>query len=406
MLRTCFVLFLSILVASCTQQGTGRQVSPFDNYIDTMSTQPDNTQTVMVDQKNVQQQTSTLSQGANGKIAILLPLTGAQSAIGQSMLNAAQMALFDINDNGFELLTFDTKGTTNGATESVNQAAAEGAKLIIGPLLADNVRAAGMAAGRYNLQVIGFTTDSSVIGGNVMTLGILPFDQGKRMAQYASKAGLNRVAIITTNNSYARSVISAFEAEATRQNITITDKLALRTQNDSARTVQILKANEANYDAIFMPIGDPQLSVITRALAEQNLSPTTKPWLGAGLWDDAAIRTNPYISGAKYTAPSSNQRNAFERQYKSVYGQSSHRLASLAYDATALSAILLKQNNQTISRQSVMNPNGFAGTDGIFRFLSNGAPERGLAIHQIGSGGRTTIIDRAPSSFQSQVGMR
>jgi len=331
---------------------------------------------------------------ANGKTAILLPLSGPQAQIGQSMLNAAQLALFDVNDPGFELLPFDTQGTISGTTQAVNDASAQGVKLILGPLLANNVAAAGRAARAANLQVIGFTTDSTKVSGNISTLGILPFDQGNRMAQYARKAGLNRIAIINPNTAYSRTVISAFENKARGLGIQIIVKTS------PSNAVQTLSARQGTFDAIFMPIGNPQLTTLSRALTQNGMASNVIPWLGVGLWDDNSIQANPAMRNAVYSAPTRIQRINFERQYQSTYGTKPQRLASLAYDATALSIVLLRQNNRFIGRNAIMNPNGFAGIDGIFRFQNNGLAERGMAVHRITGRGQTTIIDQAPSSFQ------
>jgi hypothetical protein len=153
-----------------------------------------------------------------------------------------------------------------------------------------------------------------------------------------------------------------------------------------------------------MPFGNPRLALMARALAENNLGTNTKTWVGAGLWDDKSIQSNPLMRNAVYAAPSPQQRINFEQKYRTTYGENPHRLASLVYDATALSVALLRQNNQYIGRQSIMNPNGFAGIDGIFRFLPNGMAERGLAIHRIMDAGRTSIVDQAPRSFLTNVG--
>jgi len=404
MLRTYFIICFCFVLTSCAQQGGGRQASPFEDYVPgTMPVATSGTQTVMVD-GHMQQNTQTMAPTQStftGKVALLLPLSGAQAAVGQSMLNAAQMALFDMRESGFELMPFDTQGTRTGTVNAVQQAANQQAKIILGPLLADNVQAAGQAARRHRLQVIGFTTDQTKVGGNTMTLGILPGGQGKRIAQHAGTAGLNRIAIITSNDAYARSVITAFELEAAQQGIQIVDRQALRTDADASRIAQILSGQRDTFDAIFMPIGNPRLSLMARALAENSLGTNVTTWLGAGLWDDPAIRANPLMRNALYAAPSTQQRLNFESNYQGLYDQNPHRLASLAYDATALSIILLRQNNRFIDRRAVMNPNGFSGIDGIFRFLPNGMAERGLAVHRISDSGRTAIIDQAPNNFIS-----
>ena len=402
MLRTHFILVFLFLLAACSMQD-GQQLSPFEDYRPGADYGAIDGQTIGVDGMG-EHSSLTLDQPlqrpmTSGKVAILLPLSGQNAEIGQAMLNAAQMALFDVNDGGFELLPFDTEGTRSGTSRAVDNAAAQSARLILGPLVADNVQTAGITARQYDLQVIGFTTDSTKIGGNVMTLGILPNDQGKRMAQYAARNALNRIAVITTNDSYARAVISAFEDEIRQNNVSVVEKQALRSAADAARIAQLLASKADQFDAIFMPIGNPHLANMARSLAENQLGTNVKPWLGAGLWDDSTIQSNPLMRNAVYAAPSPQQREAFERQYRAIYGGNPHRLASLAYDATALSIVLLRQNSGIISRTSLMNANGFSGIDGIFRFQPNGLAERGLAIHQIAGTNRTNVIDPAPDSF-------
>ena len=390
MVRTYFVLFALVLLGACAPQNRGMQSSPFEPYA--RGTGDGNMMPVARDQNQMFQPQATAT--ANGKVAILLPLSGPQAQIGQSMLNAAQLALFDVNDAGFELLPFDTQGTTSGTTRAVNDASAQGVKLILGPLLANNVVAAGRAARTANLQVIGFTTDATKVSGNISTLGILPLDQGNRMAQYARKAGLSRIAIIDPNTAYSRTVISAFENKARRLGI----QIAAKTSPSNA--IQTLSARQGAFDAIFLPVGNPQLTGLSRALSQNGMASNIVPWLGVGLWDDNSIQANPAMRNAIYSAPTRVQRTNFERQYQSAYGSKPQRLASLAYDATALSIVLLRQNNRFIDRNAIMNPNGFTGIDGIFRFQNNGLAERGMAVHRITGRGQTTIIDQAPSSFQ------
>jgi hypothetical protein len=70
---------------------------------------------------------------------------------------------------------------------------------------------------------------------------------------------------------------------------------------------------------------------------------------------------------------------------------------TLAYDATALAALLAK-GGSNFSRAALTNPNGFAGVDGIFRLREDGTVQRGLAIDQVTpEGGR--LLDPAPATF-------
>jgi hypothetical protein len=88
------------------------------------------------------------------------------------------------------------------------------------------------------------------------------------------------------------------------------------------------------------------------------------------------------------------------RRYRSVYGQQPPAIATLVYDATALAAVLARaQNGPDFSAQAISNPNGFAGTAGIFRFRPDGMAERGLAVLEVQRDG-FRVVSPAPEDFR------
>lgn len=98
-------------------------------------------------------------------------------------------------------------------------------------------------------------------------------------------------------------------------------------------------------------------------------------------------------------------RKKFEDKYSQTYGQKPPRLSSMAYDATALAAVLARTGFQqagrpAFDRAALTNPNGFAGMDGIFRFGTDNLVERGLAVLEIRHR-RIVEIDPAPKTFQT-----
>ncbi|PCI01194.1 MAG: penicillin-binding protein activator [Alphaproteobacteria bacterium] len=412
-MRTSFmtlVILTALTVSACIPTNRDRRVesnSPFDPYNQTIITDGQTFKTMQGDGQHLLHgtpQNQPYQQVAKGKIALLLPLTGKHQKIGQALLQSSQLALFDINQSGIELIPLDTKGTAQGASAAVEQAAQSGAKIILGPLFADAVSAAGQAAKRHNLTVIGFTTDWNKAGGNIFTMGILPFDQGARLAQYAATKNKKRVAILSPNTKYSNAVISSFEQSARAYGITVTHKIAIgKTTAAIKQNLSALNAQATQFDAILIPTGNPTLSLIANALNDVGLNASTKTWLGTGVWDDDTIKRNAAMENAVFAAPTPALRYNFERSYQSLYGAKPPRLASLSYDATALAITLLSQNRD-IQGQAILNPNGFSGIDGIFRFQSNGLTQRGLAIHRISNSGRSMIVDQAPNSFLTSRG--
>lgn len=408
LLSVCVVSF--ILSACVMGGGEDRRVSdgsPFDPYNNTIITDGESLQTIQGDgnrlfQTGVQGQSTQQSQ-VQGKVALLLPLSGQHSKIGQALLQSAQLALFDMNQTGVELLPLDTKGTAAGASAAVIQASQQGAKIILGPLFADAVAAAGASARQNRLNVIGFTTDWNKAGGNVFTLGILPFDQGARLAHHVGKTNQKRVVVLAPNTKYANAVVASFEQSARPYGVSMVQRIQIGSDAQNIKAiVQQLATQSTQFDAILMPVGNPTLPLLASALNDNGLTASTKLWLGTGTWDDDVIKRNPVMKNAFYAAPSPDLRRNFERNYQSLYGVKPPRLASLSYDATALAITLLSQG-RGIQPSSIVNPNGFSGIDGIFRFQSNGLAQRGLAIHKITSG-RSMIVSQAPNSFVTSRG--
>ncbi len=380
------------------------------------------------------------------KVGILLPLSGRHKDLGQSMLQAAQLALFDMNYTNLELIPRDTKGTPDGAKKAAQDAVSGGAQLILGPVFADSVRAAKPIIEQAGLVMLGFSTDWRVAGGNTFIMGVLPFAQSERIAEYAAKQSKRRIGIIAPDNDYGQAVVSAFQTRAAALGVQITnvtrfnpdspnltkDVMAFaqyetRTSAVEAEKKRLAAALSANpndiataerlrtlenamtdgnapYDAIFVPVGGDQGKALMNLLAYYDLGPDKVQYLGTGLWDDAAIQAEPSMQGAWYAAPSPQLRAEFETSYQNTYSQQPPRLVSIAYDATALATVLARQGlsygtQPDFSRQAVTNPNGFAGIDGIFRFRPDGIIQRGLAVHRIANG-RSTVIEAAPTTFQ------
>lgn len=307
------------------------------------------------------------------KAAILLPLSGPNAALGQSMLQAAQLAVFDLGYEGLELVPQDT---ASGAGNAAGAAIADGADIILGPLFADDVRAAKSAATGRNIPVLAFSTDWSLAGGNTYIMGFVPFGQVERIAAFAATRGLKRAGIATPADAYGMATSTRFEEEAREREIKITRALS----------------DAGGYDSVFIPAGAAALpSLLPR------ISNASARKLGTGLWDDARIAAMPAMNGAWFAAPAPSARAGFEKRFLETYGARPERLASLAYDATAL-AVTLAKNGGGFDANAITNPNGFAGVDGILRFNAQGIAERGLAVLEIRDGG-IVEIDPAPASF-------
>lgn len=359
------------------------------------------------------------------KVGLLLPLSGQHRALGEAMLNAAQIALFDVGHNSFELLPQDTQGTQAGGRAAAQAVIQSGAELVLGPVFADAVRGAKPIAQRARVNMIAFSTDWQLAGGGTYIMGFLPFDQVDRITSYAASRNISSVGVFTPASEYGQVVTSAYQAAAARYGLqtaalekfppqTTNLSPALRNftrydarkQASGAQPGAVPSATNAPlpFDAVLMPVGGEQALSIANLLSYYDMPPTKVRRLGTGLLDNDKLANEPGLNGAWFAAPSPRLRQSFEKRYRETYGAAPPRLSSLSYDATALAAILarrgLKTNGQpAFDQSSISNPNGFAGIDGIFRFRPDGTAQRGLAVLEF-KNGNIVEIDAAPKTFQ------
>ena len=349
-------------------------------------------------------QTSTSSNIGNGqvKVGLILPLSGTGNAFvaGQSMRNAAELAISEFNNPDIQLLVKDDGGNAAGAQQGAQQALEEGAEIILGPLFALTVGPVGQLAKSRGIPVIAFSTDANVATRGVYLLSFLPESDVDRIISHAAGQGRRSIAALVPDNAYGTVVEAAFKQVAARRGVRVValeryplDKTAMQAP------IRNVAQAAARADAIFIPDGADAVASVVQTLAASGLDLKRVQLLGTGLWEDSHLFSNPQLEGAWYAGPDSSGFRSFSGRYRARYGQDPVRTASLSYDAVALLAALVKtQGKQRFAEDVLTNSSGFTGIDGLFRFRTDGTNQRGLAVLRVApSGGQ--IISPPPKSF-------
>lgn len=342
------------------------------------------------------------------KVGLLSPSSGKNAALGQALLKSAQLAVFDLGYPGFELVPRDTGDSPEGAARAAREALNAGARILIGPLTAPAARAVQPIARAANVPMLTFSTDWTLAGANTYVMGFMPFSQVRRIAAWAARNGMRSLAVVAPENDYGSAVVSALSAQAPALGLRLAGVARVPAGGGPGMTPVIgelvARSATAPFDAVLIAAGGSRAQEISNALTTAGLGPERIMRLGTGLWDDPMTAANGALEGAAFAAPAPRARSAFEQKYAGLYGINPPRLATLAYDATALAAILARtapagSGADPFSRPALMNPNGFAGMDGIFRFRPDGLIERGDAVLMFRN--RAIVeADPAPESFQ------
>jgi ABC-type branched-subunit amino acid transport system substrate-binding protein len=336
------------------------------------------------------------------KVGLILPLSAAGNAglAALSMKNAAEMALAEFNSPNVQLLIKDDAGSAGGAQQAAQQALDEGAEIILGPLFAHSVGAVGQAARARGVPVIAFSTDASVAARGVYLLSFLPETDVNRIVDYATGAGKRSFAAMMPDNAYGTVVEAAFKQATARKGARVVALEHYTLESTKMQAPARLVAQAARgADAVFIPDGADAVPSVVQALVAAGLPSRGIQLLGTGLWDDPRLSDDANLQGAWYAAPDSAGFRNFSARYRTRFGQDPVRTATLAYDAVALVAALVKtQGAQRFSEQVLTNSSGFAGIDGLFRFRNDGTNQRGLAVLRVASGG-AQVINPPPRAF-------
>jgi ABC-type branched-subunit amino acid transport system substrate-binding protein len=340
------------------------------------------------------------------KIALILPLNtfGSNAGqVGQSLRNAAELAITEFNNPDVQLLVKDDGGNASGAQLAAQQALSEGAQMIIGPLFAQSVQAAGQVARAQNIPVIAFSTDSSVAARGVYLLSFLPESDVNRIVDYATAQGKRSYIALVPDNAYGGVVEAEFRQYVARKGGRVVALERYPTEPSRLQGVVQNIAQSANSaDALFLPGEGDIVPAVAQALAASGVNLKRLQLLGTGLWEDQRIAADPTLQGGWYPGPDPNGANnfrSFAGRYRQRYNSEPVRTATLAYDAVALVCALVKtQGAAGLTSEALLNPSGFAGIDGVFRFRADGTNQRGLAVLRVTANGGQ-VISPAPRSF-------
>ena len=333
------------------------------------------------------------NEGPKHLVAVIVPLTGNDAGVGTSIANAARLALLDTGDKTVRITAYDS-ADAGGAAAAMRHALSDGAGLVLGPLLAADVRAAAPVARSGNVPVIAFSNDTSVAGGGVYIMGFTPDQSIARVVGYSRSKGAARFGALVPSGLYGQRASAAILGAVRQSGGQVS---AMENFNRSAASVasaaRRLRARGGS-DAVIIADSGRIAALAAPSLGGLRL-------LGTELWaSDRALGATPALRGAFYAAAPDARFNQLIGRYRTRYGKVPYRLGSLGYDAMLL--VARASPNWAMGRpfpaKSLIDKDGFAGVDGNFRFRRDGIAERLLEVRQVTATG-TTVVARAATAF-------
>ena len=332
---------------------------------------------------------------ARHRIALLVPMTGENAAVGQSISNAATMALLDTNAANLRVTTYDTAAN---AGQAAQRAVADGNKLILGPLLSENIGAVLAHSRAAKIPLISFSNDETAASRDAYIMGNLPSQSVERSVAYAVGRGVKTFGALVPRGEYGQRASDALMAATRKAGASVQAMEAYDRSNSSVTAAARRLRERSGYGAVLIADGSRMATLA---------APVLKPGgdatqiIGTELWSgEKSVSAAPALSGAWFSAVSDNRFGQFSQSYRRRYGATPYRIATLGYDAVLLTLRIARewQPGTTFPTARLSDKDGFLGLDGAFRFNRSGAIERSLEVREI-RGGSVVTVSPAPARF-------
>ncbi len=312
--------------------------------------------------------------GGGGEAAFLLPLTGSAASLGQNMARAASLVPGARQD---QPPVFDTSDTVEGARIAASRALDGGAKMLLGPLKAE--QAPAVLAVAEKVPVVTFSNDDRLAGQGAFVMGITPAQSVATTFSYARAQGKRRIAVVAVPGPLGDATAEAARKLAAAGGLTLT--AVLRRASEEFGIVEALRTASSGIlpDAVFLPDAGADLRAFSGQLAGSGVQ-----MMGGVQWGMVDPATSPALSGAWFAAPPPARFLPFMDEFAARFNDQAGIVTALGHDAAQMVSLLAGE--RSLDRRGLIREEGFQGVLGKFRFLEDGRCQRDLTVLTIEGG--------------------
>ncbi|KIN75093.1 Extracellular ligand-binding receptor [Sulfitobacter noctilucae] len=339
-------------------------------------------------------------------VALLVPRGGSQSdnLLAANLENAARMAIRDLDGVKIDLRVYGTGGNAATAATMASQAVSEGAKIILGPVYGEAANSAGVAVASSGVNVLAFSNNPTIAGGNVFVLGPTFANTANRLVNYGKRNGKDKIVILHANDVAGQLGRNAIQQAISANGATLAGSVDYALSQESVvaavpRVKSLVDSSGAN--AVFMTTSSASaLPLFAEMLPSAGVRPSSTQYIGLTRWDiPAQTLSLPGVQGGWFALPDPGASAAFGSKYRAAYGKEPHPLAGLAFDGiAAIGALVKSRKSDALTGGALTQGAGFRGASGVFRLRRDGTNERGLAVATIRNNS-VVVLEGAPQAF-------
>ena len=335
------------------------------------------------------------------KIGLLVPLTGKNSEIGQSIIKSTRLAVNKINNLSIEIIPRDTKSNPQSTLESAKELSNLGVKIVIGPVFNDNLIYLDELK---QITFLSLTNKNDNNSNNIINAGINATSQLRAIKKFIELKEIKKTIFLTPDVDYKNEIKKAISdskikiienyiynttpTKLTKQVEKITNyatrkqnledeikRLEKSDENDKEKLLKRLEKKDTlggvKFDSIIIADFDESLKSVTTSLLYADISPKEKYFITLNQWFDKSLLTE--TSSQPLYFPSINKKNyeVFSLEYFKKFNQHPNQLSFLSFDLVGLVYYLILQNNLIVDEKIFMKKTLFKGKVGIFEIKDN-----------------------------------
>ncbi len=335
------------------------------------------------------------------KIGLLVPLTGKNSEIGQSIVKSVRLAINKINNPYIEITPKDTESRPEITLEAAKELANSGIKIVIGPVFNKNLVYLDELNG---VTFLALTNKNDNFSKNVINGGINATSQLNAIKKFIELNKIEKTIFLTPDINFQDEIKKAisnskikilenyiYDTDPTRltKQIEKITRYEIRKQNLEDEIIRLEKSDQnnkeilierlkkkdtlggVNFDSVIISDFDESLKSVTTSLLYTDVSPKDKYFITLNQWFDESLLKETSSQPLYFPSANKNNYDDFSSEYFKKYNQFPNQLSFLSYDLVGLVYYLILQNNSIVDEKMFIKKTFFKGKVGIFEIKNN-----------------------------------
>ena len=336
------------------------------------------------------------------KIGLVIPLSGENKELGETVLNSVRLAINDINDDNIEIVPRDNFNDPDQTLKVSKDLYEDGIRIIIGPIFKKNTSKLNQL--NNDLIFLSFTNKIDKARKNIISAGVNSISQFNAIKKFQNLNGIERSYLFSPNTN----ILEEIKIGIKKSEIKLKDKFfydpdptlitkqiedvtryRIRKQNLADEIKRVENSNEnnkekklaqlekldtiggINFDSVIIADFEEDLKSVATSLIYTDIPPTRVTYITLNQWFDKSLLNESMIQPIYF--PSVNYDNYIEylNKFNNNFKTNSNQIAFLSYDLTGLVYYLLFKNNFIVDSQIFYKKNSFKGKIGIFEIDKN-----------------------------------